>query len=117
MGSEIKNPRRDLPRAAIAAGALTLGIYVSVTWALQQLLPPGDIGVIEGIIQGVDLGAHRGMGEAQLLRGLGDPALAHDQPEAVVGDEMGGDGMSGIADHHRLETGLQETRTPEISGW
>ena len=59
MGSEIKDPRRDLPRAAMAAGALTLAIYVSVTWALQQLLPPGDIGVIEGIIQGVDLGVRR----------------------------------------------------------
>ena len=59
MGSEIKHPERDLPRAAMAAGALTLGIYVSVTWALQQLLPPGDIGVIEGILQGVDLGVRR----------------------------------------------------------
>lgn len=59
MGGEIKRPERDLPRAAMAAGALTLGIYVLVTWALQQLLPPGDIGVIEGILQGVDLGVHR----------------------------------------------------------
>lgn len=59
MGSEIKHPERDLPRAAMAAGALTLGIYLSVTWALQQLLPPGDIGVIEGILQGVDLGVRR----------------------------------------------------------
>jgi len=59
MGSEIKHPDRDLPRAAMAAGALTLGIYVSVTWALQQLLPPGEIGVIEGILQGVDLGVRR----------------------------------------------------------
>jgi amino acid transporter len=43
----------------MAAGALTLAVYVSVTWALQQLLPPGDIGVIEGILQGVDLGVRR----------------------------------------------------------
>ena len=59
MGSEIKHPERDLPRAAMAAGALTLAVYVSVTWALQQLLPPGDIGAIEGILQGVDLGVRR----------------------------------------------------------
>ena len=59
MGGEIKHPERDLPRAAMAAGALTLAVYVSVTWALQQLLPPGDIGVIEGILQGVDLGVRR----------------------------------------------------------
>jgi amino acid transporter len=59
MGSEIRNPERDLPRAAMAAGALTLATYVSVTWALQQLLPAGDIGAIEGILQGVDLGVGR----------------------------------------------------------
>ena len=59
MGSEIKHPDRDLPRAAMAAGALTLGIYLAVTWALLQLLPPGEIGVIEGIVQGVDLGVRR----------------------------------------------------------
>jgi len=59
MGSEIRHPDRDLPRAAMAAGALTLGVYVSVTWALQQLLPATDIGAIEGILQGVDLGVKR----------------------------------------------------------
>ena len=32
---------------------------MSVTWALQQLLPAGDIGAIEGILQGVDLGTRR----------------------------------------------------------
>jgi amino acid transporter len=59
MGSEIKHPDRDLPRAAMAAGALTLAVYVSVTWALQQLLPAAEIGAIEGILQGVDLGVKR----------------------------------------------------------
>jgi glutamate:GABA antiporter len=59
MGSEIKRPERDLPRAAMAAGVLTLGVYVSVTWALQQLLPSREIGAIEGILQGVDLGVRR----------------------------------------------------------
>lgn len=59
MGSEIKNPRRDLPRAAMAAGLLTLTVYLAVTWALQQMLPPGDIGAIEGILQGIDLGVRR----------------------------------------------------------
>ena len=58
-GERNRAPERDLPRAAMAAGALTLAVYVSVTWALQQLLPPGDIGAIEGILQGVDLGVRR----------------------------------------------------------
>jgi len=59
MGSEIRHPDRDLPRAAMAAGAATLGIYLAVTWSLQQLLPAMDIGAIEGILQGVDLGVNR----------------------------------------------------------
>jgi amino acid transporter len=59
MGSEIKHPERDLPRAAMTAGVLTLTVYIAVTWALQQLLPPGDIGAIQGILQGVDLGTRR----------------------------------------------------------
>jgi amino acid transporter len=59
MGSEIRNPDRDLPRAAMTAGAATLGIYLAVTWSLQQLLPASDIGAIEGILQGVDLGVKR----------------------------------------------------------
>ena len=59
MGSEIRRPDRDLPRAAMAAGAATLAIYLSVTWSLQQLLPASDIGAIEGILQGVDLGVKR----------------------------------------------------------
>jgi amino acid transporter len=59
MGGEIRRPDRDLPRAAVAAGLLTLVIYISVTWALQQLLPARDIGAIEGILQGVDLGVRR----------------------------------------------------------
>ena len=59
MGSEIKRPDRDLPRAAMTAGVLTLAVYVTVTWSLQQLLPPSDIGAIQGILQGVDLGTRR----------------------------------------------------------
>ncbi len=59
MGSEIKDPRRDLPRAAMTAGVLTLAVYVAVTWALQQMLPSRDIGAIEGILQGIDLGVKR----------------------------------------------------------
>ena len=59
MGSEIRHPDRDLPRAAMTAGAAALGIYLAVTWSLQQLLPASDIGAIEGILQGVDLGVKR----------------------------------------------------------
>lgn len=59
MGDEMRNPQRDLPRAALLAGGVTLAAYLAVTWALQALLPAQDIGAIQGILQGVDQGARR----------------------------------------------------------
>ena len=59
MGDEIRHPARDLPRAALAAGAVTLIAYVAVTWSLQALLPPQEIGAIQGILQAVDQGMRR----------------------------------------------------------
>ena len=35
MGDEMRNPSRDLPRAALLAGAVTLVAYLAVTWSLQ----------------------------------------------------------------------------------
>lgn len=59
MGDEIRHPRRDLPRAALVAGGLTLVAYLAVTWALQALLPAQEITAIQGILQAVDAGARR----------------------------------------------------------
>jgi len=59
MGSEMRHPERDLPRAALAAGAVTLVAYIALTWALQVLLPLREIGAIQGVVQGVAQGAER----------------------------------------------------------
>jgi amino acid transporter len=59
MGSEMRHPERDLPRAALAAGAVTLVAYLALTWALQALLPLEEIGAIQGVVQGVAQGAAR----------------------------------------------------------
>jgi len=59
MGSEMRHPERDLPRAALAAGAVTLVAYLALTWALQTLLPLEEIGAIQGVVQGVAQGAAR----------------------------------------------------------
>lgn len=69
MGDEMKQPGRDLPRAALAAGAVTLVAYLAVTWALQALLPAQEIGAIQGILQAVDEGARR-LGLASLTAPL-----------------------------------------------
>lgn len=59
MGDEIQHPARDLPRAVLIAGALSLISYLAVTAALLALVPPEEIGVIQGLMQAVDRGATR----------------------------------------------------------
>ena len=53
IGEEIKEPRRNIPRAILIAGASTVLLYVAATVALEASIPASDIGVIDGILQGV----------------------------------------------------------------
>ena len=53
IGDEIKNPRRDIPVAVIVAGVATVSLYLIATFALQATIPASEIGVIDGILQGV----------------------------------------------------------------
>ena len=53
LGDEIKDPRRSVPRAALIAGLVTVLLYVCSTGALQMTIPAQEIGVIDGILQGV----------------------------------------------------------------
>lgn len=69
MGGEMRRPGRDLPRAALIAGALTLCAYLGVTAALQRLVPVGEIGSIQGVIQAVEQGSAR-LGLAWLVAPL-----------------------------------------------
>ena len=59
MGDEMRSARRDLPRATIVAGVGTLAAYLAVTASLQRLVPSGDIGAIQGVIQAVAQGSVR----------------------------------------------------------
>jgi glutamate:GABA antiporter len=54
IGEEVKDPRTSIPKAVFVAGAVTVSLYVVVTFALQVTIPAGEIGLIEGILQGVD---------------------------------------------------------------
>ena len=58
MGDEIRDPERDLKPAIIAAGVITLGSYLLVTVAVLVLVPLRDLGVIQGIMQAVSVGAN-----------------------------------------------------------
>ena len=66
MGDEIKNPGRDLKPAIMIAGAVALAAYLLVSMAVLALVPIGDLGVIQGIMQAVGVGA-RGIGAEWLV--------------------------------------------------
>jgi amino acid transporter len=53
MGDELREPRRIIPRAVMIAGAVTIVLYLAATVALQASIPAAEIGVIDGILQGV----------------------------------------------------------------
>lgn len=53
LGEEIREPRRSIPRAARFAGISTVALYLLTTFALLATIPAGEIGVIDGILQGV----------------------------------------------------------------
>ena len=70
MGSEIKRPRRDIPRALIIAGVLVVAGYVLGTIAILVLVPREQLNSLEGLMQAIsNSGARLGW------RGLG-PAVA-----------------------------------------
>jgi len=53
LGDEVKDPRRTIPQAAFIAGLCTVILYLLATFALQATIPAAEIGVIDGILQGV----------------------------------------------------------------
>jgi len=59
LGDEIKEPRRNVPRAVFVAGLSTVSLYVLATFALQATVPPSEIGVIDGILQAVERASQR----------------------------------------------------------
>lgn len=57
MGDEIRNPERDLRPAIFIAGVASLLSYLLVTAAVLMLVPIGELGVIQGVMQAVSAGA------------------------------------------------------------
>jgi amino acid transporter len=53
IGDEVKDPHRNIPHAVIIAGVATVVLYLTATFALQATIPAAEIGVIDGILQGV----------------------------------------------------------------
>jgi glutamate:GABA antiporter len=58
MGDEIRNPRRDLGPAIVIAGFASIAAYLLVTGAVLTLVPVDELGVIQGVMQAVSVGAN-----------------------------------------------------------
>jgi amino acid transporter len=57
MADEIRRPERDVPRAIVITGVIALVSYLLVTDALLALVPSGELGAIQGVMQAVSRGA------------------------------------------------------------
>ncbi len=51
MGDEVRDPRRNIPRAALVGGLACAILYLAATLSLLAALPPGEVSVVQGILQ------------------------------------------------------------------
>jgi len=69
MGGEIRNPRRNVPRAAWISGVCIAVFYILGTLSLMALMPPDRISIMTGLVQaGTEMGAR--VGSPWLSRGM-----------------------------------------------
>jgi amino acid transporter len=54
IADEIKNPVKNIPRAVMIAGTSTILLFLVVTSSLLIAIPYKEIGIIEGILQGIE---------------------------------------------------------------
>jgi len=59
VSAEIRNPGRDLPRAAVISGAATTILYIAVTSALLAISTPEQISPMTGLAQAGAAGAQK----------------------------------------------------------
>jgi amino acid transporter len=57
MSEEVRDPRRTLPRAVYAAGALIAFIYIAGTFAVLALVPAGSIDPQSGVFSAIAVGS------------------------------------------------------------
>jgi glutamate:GABA antiporter len=57
MSEEVRDPRRTLPRAVFAAGALIAFIYIAGTFAVLALAPAADLDPQSGVFNAIAIGS------------------------------------------------------------
>jgi amino acid transporter len=106
VSAEIRNPGRDLPRAALISGVISAAFYISMTAALLVLLSPGEISPMTGLAQAGAAGAQR----------LGAPGISM-LLAALIGVAMVGQLDTWIAGNTRLPYAIGLDRyLPEAFG-
>lgn len=71
MGGEIRDPRRNIPRAILLAGAAVVAVYILGTLATLVALPAEDATGLQGIMQAIDRTAARiGLGGVSAVSAL-----------------------------------------------
>ena len=59
LGAEMRDPRRDLPRALLLSGALITGIYVAGTAAILVAIPAREASGLDGITKAIAAACQR----------------------------------------------------------
>jgi amino acid transporter len=72
---EMRNPARDVPRAIFISGAIIIVLYVLGTMAVLAAIPAGDINLVEGLIDTLNLFFLDSSGGRALVLALGIGAL------------------------------------------
>jgi amino acid transporter len=71
LGDEIKNPRRNMPRALIIAGVIVTTGYILGSVAMLLALPASELSGLEGLMQAISHAAHKiGLGALTPLTAL-----------------------------------------------
>jgi amino acid transporter len=71
MGGEIRDPKRNIPRAILLAGAAVVAVYILGTLATLVALPAEDATGLQGIMQAIDRTAARiGLGGVSAVSAL-----------------------------------------------
>jgi amino acid transporter len=85
LSGEIKEPRRNIPRALLTTGLIITGLYVLMSLCFMVLVPASELDGLEGFADAVGAGATRIGGEqaGEIVRSVSSAMLALTQLGSV----------------------------------
>jgi amino acid transporter len=58
LGDEVKDPQRTLPRSILISAPLIAFLYIAGTVSVLWLVPTGEVNIVSGFLQAIDVGAN-----------------------------------------------------------